>query len=257
MKKTHSGSAGDSRRLPELDRIHLRDAIEGLKALPDQSVDLIVTDPPYNIASKSRQTMRGSRLLTTAESFGSWDVMHPFDHEILMLQVISEAYRVLKQGGSFYLFTGRHENGYYVRKAVERGFTSRTQIAIVKTPAMVSVYKNAWRSGFDMCMFLTKGRVGAFHFPGHAEAVNVYQHHIQRKHSTHPTEKPLELIKRFVKVSSNPGDLVVDPFMGSGTTAVACKALGRRYLGFELNPDYVKMAEDRLRGTVPESEKAA
>ena len=250
-RRRSSREPGTPTRLPRLDRIELQDAIAGMKQLPNESVDLIITDPPYNIASKGRQTIKGNVLMTTAESFGAWDVMHPFDHEILLLQLISESYRVLKQGGSMYLFTGRHDNGYYVRKAIERGFTHRTQIAIVKTPAMVSIYKNAWRSGFDMCMFLTKGRVGTFHFPGHAEAVNVYQHHITQKHSKHPTEKPLNLIKRFVAVSSNPGELVLDPFMGSGTTAVAAKALGRKYLGFEINRDYIQMAQQRLKATTP------
>lgn len=234
-------------RLPMLDRIYVKDAIAGLKGLPDQSVDLIVTDPPYNIASKNRRTISKGRWITTQESFGSWDILHPFDHEILLLQLISEGYRVLKPGGSCYIFTAREENGYYVRKAVERGFTYRNQIAIVKTPAMLSLFKNTWRNGFDVCMFLTKGKMGAFNFPGHAEAVNVYKHHIRQKYTDHPTEKPRELIKRFVAVSSNPGDLIVDPFMGSGTTAVACKALKRHFIGFEINPDYVKMARSRLR----------
>lgn len=87
--------------------------------------------------------------------------------------------------------------------------------------------------------------------------MNVYQHAIQRKHTAHPTEKPLELIKRFVAVSSNPGDLVLDPFMGSGTTAVASKALGRRFVGFELSREYVRMAEQRLRETVSDAKDAA
>lgn len=255
-----SRSTGGKQRVPQVDRIYLRDAIAAMKVLPDESVDLIVTDPPYNIASKSRRTILKNRFITTAESFGSWDIMHPFDHELLILQVISEAYRTLKQGGRFYLFTARQDNGYYVRKAVERGFTYRNQIAVVKTPAMLSLFKNAWRSGFDVCMYLTKGRVGAFNFPGHAEAVNVYRHSIRHKHSEHPTEKPLELIKRFVSVSSNPGDLVLDPFMGSGTTAVACRALGRRFIGFEINLEYVKMARARLRAThssSPDSQRSS
>lgn len=243
-------NTSDQRRLPKDNRIFLKDAIEGLKTLPDESVDLIVTDPPYNIASKGRRTIFKNRLITTEESFGSWDIMHPFDHEVLLLQLISEAYRILKRGGSFYVFTARQDNGYYIRKAVERGFTYRNQIAVVKTPAMLSLFKNAWRSGFDVCMYLTKGRVGAFHFPGHAEAVNVYRHSIRHKHSNHPTEKPLELIKRFVSVSSNPGDLVVDPFMGSGTTAVACRETGRRFIGYEINPEYIKMARTRLRSAM-------
>ena len=69
----------------------------------------------------------------------------------------------------------------------------------------------------------------------------------QRLHTAHPTEKPLSAIELLVKVSSRPGDLVLDPFMGSGTTAAACKKFGRDSLGFEPNAKYVSMAKQRLR----------
>ena len=66
----------------------------------------------------------------------------------------------------------------------------------------------------------------------------------------HPTEKPVALFEKLVEISSNEGDRVLDPLMGSGTTALACKKLNRRYIGFEINPDYVKMANSRLNNLV-------
>lgn len=67
-----------------------------------------------------------------------------------------------------------------------------------------------------------------------------------KKHFLHPTIKPLKIIKNIVGNSSKEGDIVLDPFIGSGTTAVACKELGRHYIGFEINPKWVKIAKDRL-----------
>lgn len=72
----------------------------------------------------------------------------------------------------------------------------------------------------------------------------------------HPTIKPLELVKRHIEHSTQPGDVILDPFMGSGTTAVACKELGRHFLGFEINPEYHKIATDRLNGLTVKEAKA-
>ena len=86
----------------------------------------------------------------------------------------------------------------------------------------------------------------------------MYSYPNTRREAAHPTEKPLELITRLVQVSSREGDVVVDPFMGSGTTAVACKTLGRRFLGFETCSEYVTMARKRVEETAtPTREKAA
>lgn len=229
------------------DRILCMDAIDGLRKLDDESVDLVITDPPYNIASKNRKTIRHGRLMTTMEAWGAWDRYHPFDYDVLIMTVLIECYRVLKPGGSLYMFTAARDNGYFIRKAVARGFTYRNQLIIVKTTAMPSIYKNSWRNAFDVCMYLTKGRVGVFNFPSQAECVNVYPYPIRRKRTGHPTQKPLEFVRKLVAISSNPGDLVLDPFLGSGTTAVAAAQLGRRYIGFEQDRGYVKMARERLR----------
>lgn len=232
------------------------DAIKGLKQLPDNSVDLIVTDPPYNIASKSKLLIFQGKLQTTDEAFGGWDTYHPFDFDNLIRQLISEAYRVLKPGAGFYMFTARETNARFIEMAVQRGFTYRSVIAMTKSPAP-SIYKNHWRSGFDLCLYATKGKskTRVFNFLTQAEMSNVQTYSPRNKVSKHPTEKPIELIERIIRVSSNPGDLVVDPFLGSGTTAVAAKKLGRKYLGFELDGPYLQIIRDRLEQTEPQKVK--
>lgn len=225
------------------------DAFEGLKKLDDESVDLVVTDPPYNIASKTKLTIRRNTIVSTLDAFGKWDRFHPFDYDVFIMRLLSECYRVLKPGGSLYLFTSRENNGYFVRQAKLRGFTYRNQLAMLKTTQLPSFAKANWRSGFEVCMYLCKGAMPkTFNFGEQKDMKNYYLFPIRHKQTRHPTEKPLEFIKKLVAASSNPGDLVLDPFMGSGTTAVACQELGRQFIGFEREKEYVKMARARLNG---------
>ncbi|GEM_PF-6151015 len=105
--KTGSGQPGQTCIVP--DRIHHHDALKGLAQLPDESVDLVVTDPPYNIASKNRLIVLGGKLMSTHEAWGAWDTYHPFDYDLLIQRVLSACYRVLKPGGSLYMFTARED----------------------------------------------------------------------------------------------------------------------------------------------------
>ena len=234
-----------------LDTIHQHEALDALRQLPDQSVDLVITDPPYNIASANKTTIQRGKIVTTKQAWGAWDTFHPFDYDIFILTVISQCYRVLRRGGAFYMFTSRENNGYFIRRAVERRFTYKNQLVLVKSTALPSWSKASWRSAFETCMYLTKGKPRCFNFHSQRECVNVSNFSIRHKQTKHPTEKPLDFIRKLVLISSNPGDLVLDPFMGSGTTAVACRQTGRRYLGFELSPDYIAMSRDRLKTTTP------
>jgi site-specific DNA-methyltransferase (adenine-specific) len=230
----------------EINKIHLMDCLQGLKKLESNSVDLIVTDPPYNIASSKKLTKIGNKIVSTKDAWGKWDIYHPFDYDLLIMQVISESYRVLKEGGSFYMFTANEDVGYFIRKATQRGFTLRNMLSIVKRNPLPSFHKKNWRQGFELCMYLTKGKSRTFNFISQQDCVNYYLHALGRKDTKHPTEKPLNLIKKIIEVSSNENDLILDPFMGSGTTAVASKQLQRNFVGFELNQEYLEMAEKRL-----------
>jgi site-specific DNA-methyltransferase (adenine-specific) len=231
-----------------LNRVHLKDAFEGLAGLPDESIDLVVTDPPYGIASPKRSTIRKGRVMSTQAAWGAWDTFrHPFDYDLMILRLISECFRVLKRGGALYMFLARENCGFFIRQAVARGFTYRNELALVKTTPLPSLHRKNWRSAFELCMYLVKGPTpAAFNFVSQRECVNTYPHPSSVRVTDHPTEKPLEMIRRIVRVSSNPGDFVLDPFMGSGTTAAACVETGRRFVGFETDAAYVRMAEDRI-----------
>lgn len=233
----------------EVNHIYQMDAVEGLRRLAGESVDLVITDPPYNIASKDKRTMQGSAIVSTMEAWGAWDRYHPFDYDLLLMSVISECYRALKEGGALYLFTADHQNGYFIRKAVARGFTYRNQLVLAKKNPLPSLSKRNWRRAFELCMYLTKGKPRTFNFLSQQECINLFSCASRSKLTRHPTEKPFAMVRRLIEVSSNPGDLVVDPFVGSGTTAVAAKELGRRYLGFDTNPEYVRLARSRLSET--------
>ncbi len=228
-------------------RVYCMDAFEGLKKLADNSVDLVVTDPPYNIASPGRTTMRGGKPVSTMKAWGAWDCFHPFDYDVFIMRVLSECFRVLKPGGALYLFSAREDSGFFARKAVERGFTYRNQIILVKKNPMPSLHKRNWRNGFEICLYVTKGAPSRFNFLSQRECVNVFAYTNHQLCTAHPTEKPLPAVELLVQVSSNPGDLVLDPFLGSGTTPVACKRLGRRFIGFERSPDYIAMTRKRLQ----------
>ena len=229
------------------DNIYRKDAVEGLSSLGDNSVDLIISDPPYNIAAKNKLTLKEGKILSTLEVWGQWDQMNPFDYDVFIMRLLSEYYRVLKDGGAMYMFTAQQDNGHFIRQAKARGFTYQNQLAIVKKSPLPSFRKSNWRNAYELCMYLTKGKQETFNFLSQRECVNVFSYANGRRGTKHPTEKPLEFIKRLVQVSSNPGALVVDPFMGSGTTAVACQELDRHFIGFEINKSYIKIAKARLR----------
>ncbi len=237
--------------MPTRNQIHHIDAFKAFENIENESIDLIVTDPPYGIAHPSRLTVRKGKVRSTAEVFGSWDTFQtPLDYDVFIGRLLIECHRVLKPGGALYLFLAREQGGHFVREAVRKGFRYRNTLALCKSNPLPSFAKTNWRSAFDLCLYLVKGpKAGTFNFgPSQAERVNVYTYPINgRGRYGHPTEKPVAFLKRLVEASSEPGDLVLDPFTGSGTTAAACKLTGRDYLGFEINKDYVKMARQRLK----------
>lgn len=108
----------------------------------------------------------------------------------------------------------------------------------------------------EYCLYFRKG--GYCNPPSYENAKTVYELPLNQADKDlyeHPTIKPLEIIKNIITNSSNQNDIVLDCFMGSGTTAVACKELGRKYIGFEINPKYYQIAIDRLKGITQKDRK--
>ena len=239
----------------ELNKIYCMDCLDGLKKIPDNSVDLIVTDPPYNIGDTNKRTKVGDKIVSNNEAWGHWDNYDLEEFDNFFINYLKQCYRILKDGGTIYCFSAREDNGFFTRKAVEIGFKYLNTLAIIKDNPLPHFTKTNWRSAFELCFYACKGnKTKTFNFINQQRMVNKFHYLIGKKDSgckregiiSHPTEKPLNFFKLLVEVNSNKDDTVFDGFMGSGTTAVACKQLGRNFIGFEINDEYIKIANKRL-----------
>jgi DNA modification methylase len=235
------------------------DSVEFVKQLDDNSVDMIVTDPPYNISQKKKidRTHINNRALHREGKkskvldfdFGAWDFFETSDYLKWMEVQFVEWYRVAKDNCSVYMWCPKSEVSFleYLLKKV--GFRVRSTLVWCKKNPTPQIFKVGFMSGTEFCIFATKheGRKHKWKVE-HGQQLNYWVRGIvQGKERTiHPTQKPLDLTRHFIKLGSDEGDVIIDPFMGSGTTAVACKIMNRRYIGCDINPEYIKVAEERL-----------
>lgn len=223
-----------------IDEIVCQDCLEGLKALPDNCVDLVVTDPPYLFETRGAGffARRGCKSGRFFDEIGDSGLSEGFN-----IEVLKETERVLKATNT-YVFCSKNQLlpllAFYKDKNVD-------VLVWHKTNAIPTI-NNKYKSDLEYIVFARdKGvRIQA---PSVEEASKVYTSLINTKDKNkwgHPTIKPLPLIERLVRNSSNGGGIVLDPFIGSGTTAVAAIKNGRHYIGFEKNEAYYKIALKRI-----------
>jgi len=244
----------------EINKIYCMDCLEGLKMLDNESIDLIIADPPYAISQENKKISRKSlsskswrRDMDIKLDFGEWDIFKS-DKEFFKFTEswFKECVKVLKQKGWIYVFFDKQKIGYFdLILAPKYNIKSRTIFTWLKSNPVPSLRKVNWLSSSEFVWVGSKGSCKLKNFLNQTEMFNYMitpNKSIYGK-TEHPTEKPEDLIKKFILVNSNKGDLVLDPFMGSGTTAVACKQTGRNFLGFEISENYVKIANKRLAQT--------
>ena len=221
----------------ELNKIYCMDCMDGLKKLPDMSAHLLIADPPYGI---SRQlNCKGQRLGTTAKlnfDFGEWDELN--------MHWVGEALKKTK--GWAIIFCAKKDIGKYWDILEKNKFIAIDALVWQKPDPVPlngkSKFLNAWESAVI-------GKRNGSYWGGYCTHNIIKYQAPKGKNRIHPTQKPLGLIKELIKLTTKQNHTVLDPFMGSGTTAVACKLLGRKYIGFEINKDYCKSAEARLKNT--------
>lgn len=235
----------------KLNYIDRCDCLDGLKEIPDKSVDLIVTDPPYFISmghAGSSTNARASQL-TNNRTFNDLAICTPFYRALF-----AEYSRVLKDDGSFYFFTDWRGYAYFF-PLLNAALPVRNMIAWDKKSGPGSFYSFAHELiVFGTYKSKTKGGVGTnvWRMPAFntgAKATN--------GEKLHPTQKPWELIAKAIEDSTEPGAVVLDTFMGSGTTAVACLKTGRNYIGFELDEKYHAIAMQRIAETEAQLQQEA
>ena len=226
-----------------LDIIHNEDCMVGLRRLPDACVDLIVTDPPYGISYISH--------MSTDVAYKE-RVMHTeWDRDFDFTDYHKELYRVLKDDSFMYVW-GSFEN-YETMRAV-----GMDRVLVWDKGVIGMGDLKDWGIGFELVYVFKKGRPKL-----RGKRVSGVFRISQRKNrrhvpgffgkTLHPTQKPVSVMRYLIEKSSDIGDIVLDAFMGSGTTALACKQTKRHYIGYEVEPSYCRIAENRLKQTLMEA----
>lgn len=231
-------------------RIICGDVVECLKDMPDKSVDLIVTDPPYNLN----------------KDYGKSQDKLVFDEYIeFSKKWLQECSRILKDDGTIYVFMGMRYISYiYEILEKDLGFNFNSWITWFYTQGIGKTKGFSPRHD-DILMFTKSKKKFTFNLDSirvpqkyyrsvnnmrGANPGNVWEfshmHYCNVKRKKHPTQKPEGLYERMILASSNEGDVVLDPFGGSGTCVHVCQHLNRRGITIELNPEYCEMIEERL-----------
>lgn len=234
-------------------RVVQGDCLEVMKKIPTNSIDFICADFPYNISNNPWLTMRWDKIVKA--DFGEWDKWDtPALYLDFVFQVCNEYQRILKPNASMVLFFGYRYAGWIAFELEKRGlFTFRTPIVFNKTNPMLHITKKWFRSCFEQGMWLVNdegkfSRPKTFNFLGQAKMKNVLNYKIGKegnKQSKHPTEKPEFLIGGLVEIFTNPWDLVLDNFAGSGTTGVASYKKGRSCISIEKEDSFIEMIKAR------------
>lgn len=229
----------------------LGDCIKKLGEINDNTVDLVLTDPPYNLGlfMKGRDTNLGA-LRENHFTASSWDNDEQQEWENHMNDFFRESARVSKKGASIIVFMAIIKVETLIRLAQAHGFYYKTTGCWHKTNPMPRNMNLHFINSTESWVYFTYGsKTGKFNNGGKAIHDFVETSVInngEKKHGKHPTQKPVGLMQHFVSLLSNKGDMVLDPFMGSGSTGVAAISLDRQFYGIELSEEYYRVASLRI-----------
>ncbi len=227
-----------------IDTIYQGNALELMPGIPDGVIDLIITDPPFAIDFKAQRENYNRTGANVLEGYREIPEAHyqEFTHRWM-----TEAARVLTPDGSMYVFSGWNRLHDILEGLDKAGLTTINHL-IWKYQFGVFTKKKYVTSHYHILFVVKNPTRYTFnkidHYPEDVWVIN--REYWKGKKKT-PTKLPLDLIKKILWYSSNDGDLVFDPFLGSGTVAVGAKTEGRRFLGFEIVPEYFTFAHERLR----------
>ena len=202
------------------------DCLEEMKSIPDGSVDMILTDIPYGEVNQKSSGLR--KLDRGRADECNFDINSMVDTFVRIGR------------GSFYVFCGTEQVSVITTAFKRHKLTTRVCVWEKSNPSPMNGSR-LWLSGMEFCVFARKPKAT---FNEHCQKA-LWKFPVGRS-KTHPTEKPLALMSRLVTASSNDGDIILDPFMGSGTTGVACKNLNRDFIGIELDKGYFEIAQKRM-----------
>lgn len=252
------------------------ECVAEMRKLPDSSVDLIIADPPYNLSKGGAWKWDNSVELRGMG--GNWNkVMQEWDdysfdaYFAFTKEWLTEAQRVLKPTGSMWIFGTYHNIGVINVICQLLGIEIINEVIWYKKNAFPNLAGRRLTASHETILWCNKGgkkreyffdyeysKVGDFSYdtlkaPGKQMRtvwdISNNKEKTELAYGKHPTQKPIRILKRMIKLSSHEGDLMLTPFAGAGSECVAAKMTGRRYIGIEMEEEYYQIAEERLKHT--------
>ena len=249
-----------------INNLILGDNLEIMKNIPDNSIDLIFADPPYNMNLKKKLfRYNGDAFDGVNDEWDKFDSLYDYDEECK--KWLNECLRILKNNGSFWVigsFQNIHRIGYLLQ---DFGAWIINEIVWEKSNPVPNFAGTRFVNAQETMLWVTKSEKSKFTFNyktmkyinGGTQMKSIWRlssctgkERLKDENSkkVHSTQKPIALLERIILASSNYGDIILDPFSGTGTTAHAAKKLGRKYIGIENNNNYFYHSQKRLRKVV-------
>lgn len=222
-----------------------------MSQLPDNSVDLILTDPPFNLGAFMHK--RGTNLKKMRENqfaYAGWDDLDYNEWIAKMEQFFQQSNRVLKKRGSMICFMSLMKIESIINIAEKNRFYYKTVGVWHKTNPMPRNMNLHFVNSTEAWIYLVnEANTGTFN--NNSKLIHDFFESSltpgsEKKFGKHPTQKPLSILNHFVKILTNEGDVVCDPFMGSGSTGVSCENNNRSFIGIELDETYFNIAKNRI-----------
>lgn len=256
-------------------KLYNGDCLDVMRQLPDKSVDLVCTDCPYHICTggctndavkigrytepsgifNHRKDSHGNSYMTDSNHVSLCGMLNDYDpttytrqgklfkhNDIKFSEWLPEVYRVLKDQTHCYIMVNARNYMELQQEAEKVGFQFQQMIIWAKNNSTPNKY---YLNSFEIILMLRKGKAKNINNMGTKNILFVPNIMGNKKH---PTEKPEALMKILIENSTQPNDLVLDPFMGAGSTGLAAKHLGRRFIGIEIDEKYCNIAKDRIYG---------
>ena len=229
------------------------DCIKVMKTLKNNCIDMIFADPPYFL-SNNGLSIHSGKIVSVNK--GEWDKKDNYnDVSKFTYDWLKECYRLLKVGGTIWISGTQHNIFDVHSKLKEIGYKIINIVIWHKTTPPPLIYKNKFRFSYEFIIWASKEKHSTFNYNDMYKINNQEMEDVwylpavqmnEKRFGYHPTQKPVCLLERIILSSTNENDLILDPFMGSGTTCYVAKKLKRKFIGIEKDSNYFKIANSRI-----------
>lgn len=217
-------------------KLYKGDCLEVMKQIPSESIKCIITDPPYKTTKRGSYSGTGGFFKTEEYNSGNGGISI---NEVKPEQYLPEIYRVMEESSHGYLMCSDKTLINFSLKLKAAGFHIIRNLVWVKNNCITGTF---YMSNHEYVIFFRKGKGVKINNCGTKTAL----HFDNPKPKAHPNQKPIELIEVLINNSSNKNEMILDPFMGSGSTGVAAKNTNRNFIGIEMDNNYFNIAKNRI-----------